>query len=266
MSLRLRQVALVAHDLAAVEGTLAAALGVEVCFRDPGVAEFGLHNVLFPIGDTFLEVVSPLVEGTTAGRLLERRGGDCGYMVLVQTDDLDGARQRIEGAGARVVYTAEGRTICGLHLHPRDLGGAIVSVDQCHPPQEWEWAGPRWRDHVRTDATATIDAVEISASQPGIMAARWAQVLGGELRAARATAGREANPSSTGGDRTAGPETPATTGEHGAFDLCFDRGRVRFVPLAAGATEGVSGLDVLAADPQRAGEQHIICGTTIRFV
>ncbi|MFN0029075.1 MAG: VOC family protein [Acidimicrobiales bacterium] len=242
MSLRLRQVALVAHDLAPVEEALATVLGVEACFRDPVVAEFGLHNVLFPIGDTFLEVVSPTEPGTTAGRLLQRRGGDCGYMVLVQTDDLQDARDRIGRGSARIVYTAQGQAICGLHLHPRDLGGAIVSIDEAHPPQAWEWAGPRWMHHVRTDTVSTIDAVQISASDPGAMAARWAQVIGGDVRGTSSGRG--------GGD----------------VELCFDRGRVRFVSLEDGATEGVSGLDLLAADPQRAGEHHVICGTTIRLV
>ena len=91
--MRLRQVALVAHDLAAAEAAVVDALGVELCFRDPSVATFGLHNALFPIGDKLLEVVSPTEGGTTAGRLLEKRGGDGGYMVLVQTADVEAHRR-----------------------------------------------------------------------------------------------------------------------------------------------------------------------------
>lgn len=57
--IRLRQIALVAHDLdAAIEG-VRTHLGVDVCFRDPGVAEFGLRNALFRIGDQFLEMGYP---------------------------------------------------------------------------------------------------------------------------------------------------------------------------------------------------------------
>src|SRR3954464_2439099 len=96
---RLRQVALVARDMAAAEQELTGALGVEVAYRDPGVGEFGLENVLFTLGDTSLEVVSPIREGTTAGRYLSRRGGDGGYMVILQTDDLDAARARVAAPG-----------------------------------------------------------------------------------------------------------------------------------------------------------------------
>ena len=50
--------------------------GVRVCHRDPEVGQFGLHNALMPFGTSFVEVVAPLREGTTAGRYLERRKGD----------------------------------------------------------------------------------------------------------------------------------------------------------------------------------------------
>lgn len=178
MRIRLRQIVMVAADLDAAERRIVDELGVELCFRDPGVAEFGLRNALFPVGDKLLEVVSPTEPGTTAGRFLDRRGGDGGYMVIVETDDLDAARQRITDAGARVVFEAVVDGIIGLHLHPRDVGGAIVSVDVTDTWGEWPWAGPTWREHVRTDRVDDVLAVEIDAVDPAAMAARWAQVLG----------------------------------------------------------------------------------------
>ena len=39
--LRLRQIALVARDLAAVEKQIADVLGLEICHRDPGVGTAG---------------------------------------------------------------------------------------------------------------------------------------------------------------------------------------------------------------------------------
>ena len=49
MRMRLRQVALVAEDLSAAEADIEAKLGLSVCFRDPGVAAFGLGNVLYDV-------------------------------------------------------------------------------------------------------------------------------------------------------------------------------------------------------------------------
>ena len=73
MWLRLRPIALVAEKLAPVEEALTDVLGIEVCYRDPGVAHFGRENVLFPIGNQLLEVVAPVREQTAGGRYLERR-------------------------------------------------------------------------------------------------------------------------------------------------------------------------------------------------
>ena len=61
----------------------------EVSFNDPGVGHFGLENAVIPIGNDFLEVVSPVEENTTAGRFLDKRNGDGGYMIIIQVDDFD---------------------------------------------------------------------------------------------------------------------------------------------------------------------------------
>ena len=176
--IRLRQVALVAADLDAAERAIVEQLGLSLCFRDPGVAEFGLHNALFPIGDRLLEVVSPTQPGTTAGRLLERRGGDGGYMAIFETDEpLDAIRERMAALGVRIVFEARGDGVTGLHLHPRDTGGAIVSIDRTDSWGEWPWAGPDWRDHVRTDVVTSMAGVDIAANDPEAMCRRWAAVL-----------------------------------------------------------------------------------------
>ena len=87
MWIRLRQIALVAHDLESVVGDFHSKLGLDVAFRDPGVASFGLTNAVMAAGQQFIEVVSPFREATTGGRYLERRGGDGGYMVILLIED-----------------------------------------------------------------------------------------------------------------------------------------------------------------------------------
>ena len=64
MWLRLRQIALVAHELAPIESALTDILGIRVCYRDPGVGHFGLENALFPIGNQVLEVVAAATVAT----------------------------------------------------------------------------------------------------------------------------------------------------------------------------------------------------------
>lgn len=199
MSLRLRQVALVAQDLPAAVGALCQALGLEVCFRDPGVAHFGLHNALMPVGDTFLEVVSPLREGTAAGRHLQRRGGDGGYMAMFQVADLAAERARVAALGVRIVWEGAGDGIRGAHLHPADVGAAIVSFDEPSPPESWGWAGPSWPSHVRTGVVQSIAAVELQSPDPGALQQRWTRVLGGECAAVRVVADEDGRGEGIGG-------------------------------------------------------------------
>ncbi len=177
---RLRQVALVARDLDAACASIERELGLRDPFRDPGVAEFGLTNAVYEAGDTFLEVVSPAREGTTAGRYLERRGGDAGYMVLFQVDDTPATRARAGELGVRIVWNLDLDDISGTHLHPQDLKGAIVSFDSPRRPASWRWGGPRWVDGPPADARATpaIAGVEVGAVDPDDVERRWTALFG----------------------------------------------------------------------------------------
>jgi Glyoxalase-like domain len=173
--IRLRQVALVARDLDSVVDELCRMLDVTVCFRDPGVAEFGLHNALVTVGDQFLEVVAPTQDGTTAGRLLDKREGDGGYMAIFEVDDLDDRLALLQASGVRVVWGIDLPDIRGRHLHPRDVGGALVSLDEPVPPGSWRWAGP-WRAHAETAVATGVAGVTIAAHDPAEMQARWTQL------------------------------------------------------------------------------------------
>jgi hypothetical protein len=177
MALRIRQIVLAAHNLAETVEQLSAVLGLQVCYRDPGVAEFGLENALMPIGDQFLEVVSPTRSNTAAGRHLDRHG-DSGYMLLLQTDDLQRDRARFDRLGVRTIWESKRPDIAAVHLHPKDIGGAIVSVDQPEPPEAWPWAGPDWRNCVSGQGAQRVISATMGSTDPAAIAERWAEVLG----------------------------------------------------------------------------------------
>lgn len=178
--MRLRQIALAANDLDATVDALTSVLGIEVGFNDPGVGVFGLVNAVMPVGETFLEVVSPVRDDATAKRWIARRGGDAGYMVILQCDDLaaQGAEvARAEEAGARKVWEGEHEGARTAHFHPRELG-AILSFDAMPDWDAWVWAGPAWRGHVRTDTTTAITGALLASGDPQTLAARWGAVVG----------------------------------------------------------------------------------------
>ena len=222
--MRLRQIALVARELAPVVDDLCAVFDLEVAYRDPGVAEFGLHNAVMAVGDTFLEVVSPLREGTTAGRFLERRGGDGGYMVILQSDDLAADRRRAESLRVRVVWEIALPDIATIHLHPRDLGGALVSLDQPRPPAAWRWAGPDWEKRMRTDVVRGIAGAELEAADPAALASRWAEVFG----------------------------RSATWDGADVHEITLEESRLRFVPPRDRRGDGLAVVELAAADADRA--------------
>jgi hypothetical protein len=178
---RLRQVVLVARDLEPVAATLRARLELGEPFRDPAVAAFGLRNAVMALGDTFIEVVSPITSGTAAGRHLDRLGGDGGYMVMFELDDIERARRRAAAVGIREVFAVELPDIVDVHLHPSDIGGAIVALDRPEPPGAWRWGGPAWEEAVPAHAPGGATGVTLQAADPAGMAARWAHVLGAPL-------------------------------------------------------------------------------------
>lgn len=187
--LRLRQAVVVARDLDAVSASLRAALGLGAPFHDEGVGLFGLRNAVMALGDTFVEVVSPVREGTSAGRQLDRLGGDGGYMAMFQVADITTARERIAAAGVRVVWEIELADIVDVHLHPRDVPGAIVALDACTPPASWRWGGPAWEGRAPAfDDRVGVRGLTVSSAVPAATAARWAAVLGREPGAGPAIA------------------------------------------------------------------------------
>jgi len=167
----------VARDLETVSARLRTELGLGEPYADPGVGAFGLHNAVYAIADTFLEVVSPTQPDTAAGRYLDNRG-DGGYMVIFQLDDLAAARDRAAGLGVRTVWQVDLADISGTHLHPADTRGAIVSLDRADPPGSWRWGGPDWTGRTGTGAPGRLLGVTIGVPDPDDAAARWGEILG----------------------------------------------------------------------------------------
>ena len=214
---RLRQVALVAGDRDQVAGELHRTFGWPPPFHDPGVGQFGLTNAVFAAGDTFVEVVAPAQPDTTAGRYLERRDGDGGYMAIFQVPDLAAARRRAADLGVRVVWATDLPDIAGTHLHPRDVPGAIVSLDWAAPEQSWRWAGPSWTGRAPDHAPGGVTGLTIEVSDPPAAARRWAAVLG--------------IPAADGGSTT-------------VVELPGAGQRLRFVPARDGHGEGITEVTI----------------------
>lgn len=245
--MKLKQVALVAQELPPVRQQFFTLLGLDEDFRDPGVGEFGLINSVMAIGETFLEVVCPNQAGTTAGRLLERRGGDGGYMVIALVSDIRDVSQRINELGYRKVWEIDREEVSAFHVHPKDIGAAIVSFDEMRPQTEWLWAGEGWRDRKARHVSA-ISAVEVQAADPEGLASQWSAAFG----------------------------VPAElNGDH--LVLALDEGDIRILEARDGRGDGVAGVqfDILDREALQSAAASLglawqgntldVCGTRMIF-
>ncbi|MGI9596260.1 MAG: VOC family protein [Acidimicrobiales bacterium] len=203
-------------------------LGVEACYTDPGVKQFGLKNTLWPIGSQFLEVVTPITDNTAGGRYIERRGGDSGYMFITQVDDVARRRARADEVGIRVAFDLhhpdEGHD--GIQLHPGDTGGTFFEMDQMtmdggdEVGGPWHPAGRNWKPYVRTDYVSAISAAEIQSPEPEPLARRWADMA----------------------------EIDLDTDDEGHPQFELDNATLRFVEDSDGRGEGLGGIDVVTED------------------
>ena len=246
--MRLRQVALVADQLAPARDALMTLLGLADDYQDPGVGEFGLENSVMSIGDTFLEVVAPTQAETSAGRLLQQRGGNGGYMVLFQVDDIELYREHTQALSIRKIWNIDQPNTKAFHLHPKDMGATIVSLDWMNPAQAWTWGGEGWETRA-AKYVGEIAEVDIQTDDPQALAQHWAEVL----------------------------RRPVTlTDDH--FGIELDQGRINFQAISDGRGPGVAGMTFAVTDMealrQRAsamnlswsGDRLFLCGAWLRFV
>jgi hypothetical protein len=245
--MKLKQVALVAGELAPVREQIFDILGLIADYDDPGVGAFGLCNSVMAIGESFLEVVCPKEEGTAASRLLGRRGGDGGYMVIALVDSIQSVSRRIESLQMRKIWEVDREEVSAFHVHPKDIGAAIVSFDEMRPSNEWLWAGPGWRDR-KSSNVGGITAVDVQADDPEAIATKWAAAFGTTFHLK--------------GDVLLMP---------------LDGGHIRFLEAADGRGDGLAAVEfsvtdrsaiITAAEKHKlswSGNEIMVCGTRFRF-
>jgi len=117
------------------------------------------------------------------------------------------------------------------------------------PKERWEWGGPHWTEHVRTDVAVAIVGAELQAEDPGRMASRWATVLGQSAEQSEEV-----------------------------WKIKLGEGEIRFVAARDGRGEGLGGFDVAVRSPsdvRRRAEamgltgpngQIIVSGARLRLV
>ncbi|MCK7496588.1 MAG: hypothetical protein MZW92_40980 [Comamonadaceae bacterium] len=201
--MRIRQIVLAAHDTAAQprHGGGPAAAGAAVPRPRRGRVRHrqrGLH-LRRPVHRGHPRPPRP---DSACARHLARHG-DSGYMLILQTDDLARERERLARLGVRTVWSTQFDDIGAMHLHPKDVGGAIVSVDEPRPAASWRWgaaavaaparparaaAGARHRlARIRRTGHGATLGRRVRPPRAGV--GRWALARGAERRLCRLRTG-----------------------------------------------------------------------------
>lgn len=185
MGIYLRQVCLVARQLASVADLLVDVFSLKPAYQDEEVGRFGLENVVFAVGTNFLEVVAPIRPETAAERFLERRSGDGGYMIIGQVlspSEQAACRERAAKRGVRVAWEAQRPGWKIMQLHPRDMQAAFFEIDweaASDPRGHWSPAGgDAWQGSASNAAALSIDGLELRAPDADALADLWADVAG----------------------------------------------------------------------------------------
>ena len=256
MTIQLRQICLVARELDNTIDDLEQIFGIQRCFVDPGVGRFGLVNTLLPIGRNMLEVVVPVEENTAAGRYLDRRNGDGGYMVICQADSKDNqraVRQRALDNDVRIAWEVDRGNWNICQIHPGDMRAAFFEIDWDEANDfngNWEPAGgTQWEDKVDQSVTVDYAAVELQGPDPVGLAELWGKVAGLPVQR-----------------------------EGSVLIMALNNVDIRFVEATDGRGYGLGGLDLKVADRGRilakakernayvSDEQVDVCGVRFRLL
>ena len=188
--MRLRQIAVASYNLNQCERIINKELNINTAYRDEEVEQYGLNNIVCPIGGEFLEVVSPFTTDTTAGRFIDKKKGPAGYMTIFQCADSIERRKFIESKSIRSLNSFENGKYSDFIInqyHPKDLPGALVEIDSVRNTNykekyaDWPPAGKNWRRQINEEYVEGIVGATIAADNPIELAKLWAEVLNSEL-------------------------------------------------------------------------------------
>jgi len=130
---RLNHVALAVPDLAAAVTLYRDTLGADVS-APQALPEHGVTVVFIDVGNTKIELLEPLGEGSTIRPFLEKNPSGGMHHVCYEVDDIIDARDRLTASGARVL--GDGQPRIGAHgkpvlfLHPKDFMGTLIELEQ----------------------------------------------------------------------------------------------------------------------------------------
>ncbi len=128
---RIDHVGIAVHDLEAAAAHYSRLLGLPPAYRER-VASDGVDAVVFALGASRVELLTPFVEGSPVDRFLKKRGEALHHLAFGVVD-VRAAMVQAAAAGAQVI-DAEPRVGSGgklvAFLHPKSAHGVLTELVQ----------------------------------------------------------------------------------------------------------------------------------------
>ena len=230
---RVRHYVIAAKDMDAVCGQLYKLLDVEPVDKPPGnepTLAFGFRTKMIRVGTTLIEVVSPIREKHQLQDFFVERGGDGGFMVVMQTYDDDALLARAAAAGHKLAF--EIPNFMGQHLMQFDYKtfGTRFEFYKYTPEDNW-WGTPLNGEYNDPKVAEDILGAEVAVENPASIA-----------------------------------ETAASTflGKRDGASVTFIDRRIDFVE-PVGKARGLTAIYLKARDRSRVGTSETVANVAFRF-
>jgi hypothetical protein len=169
---RVRHYVIAAKDLEAVCNQIYSLLKLEPSPKPPGdepTLAYGFRTRMMRIGTTMLEIVSPIREKHQLHDFFVERGGDGGFMVVMQTYDDDALLARAAAANHKLAF--EIKDFRGQHLMQFDYKtfGTRFEFYKYTPEDNW-WGDPLNRAYNDPEAVEDILGAEVAVENPAAIA------------------------------------------------------------------------------------------------
>ncbi len=134
---RLNHVAMVVPDLAAAARTYRDVLGAAVS-EPQALPEHGVTVAVVTLPNAKVELMAPLDEESPVAAFLARNPAGGMHHLCFEVEDIATARDQLLAQGLRLLGSGEPRIGAHGHpvlfLHPKDLFGALVELEQVGGP------------------------------------------------------------------------------------------------------------------------------------
>ena len=130
---RLNHVAIAVPDIDAAAALYRGKLGAKVT-EPQALPEHGVTVVFIDVGNTKIELLEPLGEGSPIAAFLEKNPSGGMHHLCYEVADIIAARDRLKAEGVRILGDGEPKT--GAHgkpvlfLHPKDFNGTLIELEE----------------------------------------------------------------------------------------------------------------------------------------